>query len=449
MPLRRRQFTRALLGLTAGVGLAGRLPAPASAARNAYFDLTGHNVSDPFLGYFEHYGGVPILGLPLTETFKDGDLIMQYFERARFEWHPDNPPGWQVELGQLGREVSVGRQHEAPFRPVAATAGGAFFPQTGHTLRGAFRDFWNARGGLPLFGYPLSEEFVEKSPTDGKPYLVQYFERNRFEYHNDFAGTPYAVQLGLLGRQSFAQRGYNTALLAPAKALPKPQPQALHLPALMYHRIGGGAERYQLPMSSFRQQLDWLVNNGYTSITLPQMYDYLFEGGDLPKKPVMLTFDDGWAGQYAAAQELNARGLTGVFFIIAGYAELSDAQIRQIAAWGHEIESHTMSHPYLTKLADAQLAYEVNQSKRSLEARFGGPIQFLAYPDGDYNGRVMDAVAAAGYRGGIAAWGGGYWTSQKRWNEPRIEVSGFSSLGDFVDLVVNFAAATLPPGSAR
>ena len=95
--------------------------------------------------------------------------------------------------------------HEAPFRPVTAAAGGTFFPQTSHTLRGAFRDFWNARGGLPLFGYPLSEEFVEQSPTDGQPYLVQYFERNRLEYHPENKGTPYEMLLGLLGVEQFSK----------------------------------------------------------------------------------------------------------------------------------------------------------------------------------------------------------------------------------------------------
>ena len=71
----------------------------------------------------------------------------------------------------------------------------------GHSLCHSFRDYWQAHGGLALYGYPISEEFAETNPTDGKTYTVQYFERNRFEWHPENVGTPYAVLLGLLGAQ--------------------------------------------------------------------------------------------------------------------------------------------------------------------------------------------------------------------------------------------------------
>src|SRR5690606_15485474 len=76
------------------------------------------------------------------------------------------------------------------FAPVPAPADGrAYFPETGHTLGGAFRDYWQRNGGLPVFGYPTSEEFVETG-ADGVPYTVQYFERHRFEFHPENA-APY------------------------------------------------------------------------------------------------------------------------------------------------------------------------------------------------------------------------------------------------------------------
>ncbi|HEU5424150.1 MAG TPA: murein L,D-transpeptidase, partial [Nitrolancea sp.] len=59
---------------------------------------------------------------------------------------------------------------------------------------------------LAVFGYPISEEFQEQNPADGKMYTVQYFERARFEYHPEFKGTPYEVELGLLGRQTMPRR---------------------------------------------------------------------------------------------------------------------------------------------------------------------------------------------------------------------------------------------------
>jgi hypothetical protein len=68
------------------------------------------------------------------------------------------------------------------------------------------RTYWERNGGVPVFGYPLSEGFEERSATDGKVYLVQYFERNRLEYHPENRGTPYEVLLGLLGVQTYQNR---------------------------------------------------------------------------------------------------------------------------------------------------------------------------------------------------------------------------------------------------
>src|SRR5438132_1425943 len=87
-------------------------------------------------------------------------------------------------------------------------AGVLYFAPTGHTLRGDFRLYWHAHGGLFVNGYPISEGFQEKNPIDGKTYTVQYFQRERFEYHPENAGTPYEVELGLLGTQLARKLGY-------------------------------------------------------------------------------------------------------------------------------------------------------------------------------------------------------------------------------------------------
>ena len=76
-----------------------------------------------------------------------------------------------------------------------------YFSETGHNVPGIFAAYWDANGGLTRFGYPLTEAFEEVSETDGGRYLTQYFERARFEWHPDYAGTEYEVQLGLLGAE--------------------------------------------------------------------------------------------------------------------------------------------------------------------------------------------------------------------------------------------------------
>ncbi|MGA7729740.1 MAG: PQQ-dependent sugar dehydrogenase [Chloroflexia bacterium] len=191
--------------------LAGLRSASAAQA-GITFPETGVTLSNAhgFLGYWQAHGGLAQFGYPLTpETIEvsptDGrTYITQWFERNRFEYHPENAdPQYRVLLGLLGRDLSRGRENEARFRPVPDPNSPAclYFRETGHTLCHSFKRYWEQNGGLALYGYPLSEELEEKNPTDGKTYTVQYFERNRFEYHPENKGSPYEVLLGLLGAQ--------------------------------------------------------------------------------------------------------------------------------------------------------------------------------------------------------------------------------------------------------
>ena len=97
-----------------------------------------------------------------------------------------------------------------------STPDSRFFQQTGHLLSFGFKYFWEHSGGLPVFGYPLTEEFREVNPDTLKTYTVQYFERERYEYHPEFKGTPYETELGRLGVTDAQQRGLaDTAAFKP------------------------------------------------------------------------------------------------------------------------------------------------------------------------------------------------------------------------------------------
>src|SRR6478736_4611259 len=103
---------------------------------------------------------------------------------APFELHPELPPEFYVSLTLLGSHFTQGRPEPAfQWLTAAPSPDRDFYPQSGHSLGGAFRGFWNGRGGLAAFGYPISEEFNEVNQQDGQTYLVQYFQRARFEYH--------------------------------------------------------------------------------------------------------------------------------------------------------------------------------------------------------------------------------------------------------------------------
>ncbi len=136
----------------------------------------------------------------MPSTF--GLLTTQYFERAVFELHPENAPPNNVLLSLLGVH-EYGRKYPnpggAPAQTPNTSTGSVLFQEIGKRLGGKFLEYWQAHGGLRQQGYPISDEFSERSALDGKVYTVQYFERAVFELHPDNGGTPYEVLLSQLG----------------------------------------------------------------------------------------------------------------------------------------------------------------------------------------------------------------------------------------------------------
>jgi hypothetical protein len=183
-----------------------------------YSNETGHNLNGALKQYWEQHGGLAQFGYPFTEPFlelnhSDGRVYLtQYFERNRLEYHPENAETpYEVLLGLLGNQVTAGRSQEAPFQKIAAFTSrpdSRYFAETGHRLSLGFKSYWEQNGGLSIYGYPISEEFQELNPDNGKTYTVQYFERARFEYHPEYAGTKYEVLLGLLGNALLRQKGW-------------------------------------------------------------------------------------------------------------------------------------------------------------------------------------------------------------------------------------------------
>jgi hypothetical protein len=194
--------------------------APSAQASNfAFFPETGHNVGMQIKRFFDANGGVATFGPPLTELIVGADgLQVQYFERARFEYHPTAPAAGRVVLSRAGAIVSAGRAEPA-FQWLAASPDPSrtFFPESGHTIGGAFGWFWQTRGALPVFGFPISEELREWDPATNSERLVQYFERARLEYHPESVGTANEVVISPLGRTLLQQDPLALAATAPAR----------------------------------------------------------------------------------------------------------------------------------------------------------------------------------------------------------------------------------------
>ena len=186
------------------------VPKPADVGpRVLYFPETSHTLRDPFLKYWQDHGGLAQFGYPITEVFYVQGRAVQYFERGRFEYWPEyTGTPYEVQLGLLGRYVTQGRSFPTQPPPAKDEPNRIYFPQTGQFVANGFKDYWQKNGGLAIYGYPISGEMQEVNPADGKTYTVQYFERARFEWHPENKGTPFEVQLGLLGNQVIAGQGW-------------------------------------------------------------------------------------------------------------------------------------------------------------------------------------------------------------------------------------------------
>lgn len=175
----------------------------ATAGSGASAALIGHSLAGPFLDFYRRHGGLAILGYPRTEVFSDGGHQVQYTERFLLQLD-----GNTVVTAPLGRQLTAGHMY-GTVPAFASSATRRYFATTGHSLSGRFLSFWSSHDGATLLGAPISEVVREQNGDgSGRSYQLQWFEQGRLEYHAELAGTPYALQIGLLGTQALAQRGW-------------------------------------------------------------------------------------------------------------------------------------------------------------------------------------------------------------------------------------------------
>jgi peptidoglycan/xylan/chitin deacetylase (PgdA/CDA1 family) len=194
------------------------------------------------------------------------------------------------------------------------------------------------------------------------------------------------------------------------------------MPILMYHHVNGAPTASELDArltvtdADFTRQLAYLRCAGYYSITLSQLFDGIYNGAPLPEKPVILTFDDGYADAYTNAfPQLNWTGFGGSFAIVTGWAGqpgyLNWEQMREMAAAGMEMVAHSVSHPDLGKESDEIVRFQLGRSRRDLDEKLGQAAQFFVYPAGEpfrsgsqeRQAQVVTMAQEAGYRGALTA----------------------------------------------
>jgi len=221
---------------------------------------------------------------------------------------------------------------------------------------------------------------------------------------------------------------------------------ALRVPILMYHYISVNPRapadslrtRLSVPPAQFAQQLAYLHQAHYTTITLDALVDALHGRTLLPPKPVVLTFDDGYADFFTNAYPLLRHyGDKATIYIIThkvgipGY--LSWKQLHLLAAAPLiTIAAHTRTHPELPALSPQQSWAELAGSKTDLETHLGITVRHLAYPDGHYTPTTLVQAAQIGFLTAVTTEPGMDERLDRLLTLPRVRVNGGAPLADLI-----------------
>ena len=174
---------------------------------------------------------------------------------------------------------------------------------------------------------------------------------------------------------------------------------------LNYHQIENNPNPLAVSPANFEAQMKFLVDSGCITITPDELYAGINGEIELPPKPVLITFDDGYIDNYTTAFPiLKKYNLRATIFIIPAFTGVYPGymnweQLKEMEANGITIESHTYTHPKLEELPDDEIRSELLNSKALLEENLGHPVEFLAYPTGTYNLHIAGIAQDAGYKG--------------------------------------------------
>ena len=224
------------------------------------------------------------------------------------------------------------------------------------------------------------------------------------------------------------------------------------VPVLMYHEVSPSPHpafrRYTVTVREFTRQMRWLAAFGYQAIDMDALVRARVGQGSLPRRPVVITFDDGFQGcADHAVPVLRAHAFTAVFYLVAGLmgetsrwlrpelgmelSLMSWDTARALAADGFQCGAHTVSHPRLVGLDPSRCRAELVDARSRLQDELGRPIVHLAYPYGSFDPAVRASAAEAGYVTACSTQAGLSGAGDDLLALHRVTVYGHDSLLDF------------------
>ncbi|MGH3319524.1 MAG: polysaccharide deacetylase family protein [Streptosporangiaceae bacterium] len=217
------------------------------------------------------------------------------------------------------------------------------------------------------------------------------------------------------------------------------------IPVLLYHSVSADPSswiaHYTVTPETFARQMDAVIESDRTPLTVSGLRDALRDARKLPPRPVVITFDDGFADTLTAATPaLARRDLPATTYITTGAmgrpspggdAMLQWSQLDELRATGHELGGHTRTHPELDTVSPGAAGEEIKACKDDLEQRLGFVIRSFAYPYGYSNSRVREIVRAAGYESACSVKNAFSVPDDPEYSIARLAVTAYTSLDRF------------------
>ncbi|MGM9978189.1 MAG: polysaccharide deacetylase family protein [Clostridium sp.] len=176
------------------------------------------------------------------------------------------------------------------------------------------------------------------------------------------------------------------------------------VPVLYYHSVDPSeANEVIISPQKLREELTFIKDSGYTTLTMSELNDYILNNAPIPEKSIVITFDDGYADNYANAFPiLKELDMKATIFVISNFTDkdgyyMTSQQIKEMSDYGIDIQSHTASHAHLNQLTYEEQLSELKTSKEKLESITEKPVISIAYPFGDYDDNTILASKEAGY----------------------------------------------------
>lgn len=240
---------------------------------------------------------------------------------------------------------------------------------------------------------------------------------------------------------------------APTEAIanePLPTPMGIYswtlkVPILMYHYVSEpppDSDIYRTDLSvtpeMFRRQMAFLSENGYTPVDLYTLSLAIVNRATLPEKPVVLTFDDGYLDMYDHVfPVLQEYGFTGTFFIISDFIDqeregyMTWDMITEMAEEGHRIESHSKTHPDMTRKSRDGMIHEILGAQETIAAHTGARPRYFCYPGGTYNDETIAVLEELDYWGAVTTKNGTWHGFDDRFEWRRVRIRNTTGINEF------------------